>query len=414
MKTHDNQSSHDGHTNSLKVWALTAGLSFIILVADLVILHLAVSEQISMIWAVPAIGLVTFIGMLIVSSYHSEMRPSLVKGSKGIMRKGLASSLVAVYIVVLSLILFGIDFIPTKLTSGENALKPIDVLDHFTNIIVIILAFYFGTRGTAEIIKSVKGKNSDVDEKKSSTPSKDNADSTICVIADDSDDEEKKNISFSSERPLHRESDIKWNKQTVTFSLIKGTRDMMDDSDLLEKRAMNLAMMTWKVEIPLDLKLVKKDQNPDITVEFKHVSEDSYLQNRPWILGYAYRPTEGPLEGTLVLNDDKLWSLRGEPIDAETYIRITGRQVANPTNTFPTYNLLSTMIHELGHTLGMPHIDDCEECIMYTHDNNKMELHDQDIAIIQSKYGTPTRPEGEIRRLKRWLAKRIREDPNSD
>lgn len=234
----------------------------------------------------------------------------------------------------------------------------------------------------------------------------------LCIItAAHPDDKEKIGLSFFLDKPSKREPEVKWDKSVVTYALIKGTQDIRENSDVTEKTAMNLAMLTWGLEIPIKLKLVKKDENPDITVVFNHTDEDEYLKDHKRILGYAY-PPKHPYEGTLVINDDYLWSVTGDPIEAWKVDPI--HYSPENSTTFKTYNLTSTLIHELGHTLGMPHIDDCPECIMHTHDNENLDLHEKDIGTIQRKYGKTERSEREYQRLKEWLNKRVRREHNHD
>lgn len=357
------------------------------------------------VWVIAFVGISTFFGMLMISSYHSEHHPHHISGSKGVMRRAMASSFVCVYFVILSSIMFG------EQSLMENVERE-KILEHFSNIIIVIIGFYFGSKGAIELYKEWSGrKTSEISDKH------DEADEIqsekICVIAPSHKKETGKNgLTYSHEGALHREPEIKWNKSEVTYALIKGTRDIREDSDVTEKTAMSLAMLTWGLEIDLKLKLVKKDQNPDITVNFKHSDADEYLARRKRegtnILGYAYDPAHVQ-KGTLVINDDYLWSATGESVEAwKVHPEHYGPE---DPQTVPTYNLTSTLIHELGHTLGMPHIDDCEECIMYTHDNENVILKDQEIEIIRKKYGKTTRSEREYTRLKEWLSKRIKRKP---
>lgn len=80
----------------------------------------------------------------------------------------------------------------------------------------------------------------------------------------------------------------KWDKPIVTYAIIRGTEDLPGDS--LERIAMNLAMTTWDLEIPIILKVVKKNENPDITLEFADKQSDPFFKERPNVLAYAYFP----------------------------------------------------------------------------------------------------------------------------
>ena len=65
-----------------------------------------------------------------------------------------------------------------------------------------------------------------------------------------------------------KEWDKKWDtKKPITFALIKDSKDIPGNS--LEKSAVYYAMMIWSMEIPINLTLVKKNKNPDITIVFR-------------------------------------------------------------------------------------------------------------------------------------------------
>ena len=284
-----------------------------------------------------------------------------------------------------------------------------DILKLKKDLTVDLVRVIEETVAAREDKEKVKESTSQEKPKSTHESKKEVSETKSCIVtASSPEDKEKNSLSFSHEGPAHREPDVKWEKSVVTYALIKGTKDIRENSDVTEKTAMNLAMLTWGLEIPLTLKLVKKDENPDITVVFKHTNEDDYLRDHPRVLGYAYPPKHSH-EGILVINDDYLWSVNGEPIEAWKVDPI--HYPPENTTKFKTWNLTSTLIHELGHTLGMPHIDDCPECIMYTRDNENVDLHDRDIEIIQSKYGNTNRSAREYRRLKTWLKKRIRRKP---
>lgn len=96
-------------------------------------------------WSIAGVGLITFFGMLIISSYHAIHHPD----SKGTMRKALAGSLVAVYVVILALSLSG------RLYYTENVMVMI-LVENFSVVIITIIGFYFGTKGATEFLKMWK------------------------------------------------------------------------------------------------------------------------------------------------------------------------------------------------------------------------------------------------------------------
>jgi len=89
-----------------------------------------------------------------ITSYHQEHHPKHVKGHKGVMRAAITSSFIIVYFIVLSLVLFGEQSIIQNVPREK-------ILEHFTSIIIVIIGFYFGSKGAIELYKTIKGGDSD-------------------------------------------------------------------------------------------------------------------------------------------------------------------------------------------------------------------------------------------------------------
>ena len=99
-----------------------------------------------------AIGIITFFGMLIVSSLHGINN----KASKGTFRQAVASTVIVVYIIAFSLITFG----NSETNNSVSPTTEIDdktVLGYFSNIVIVVIAFYFGTKGVKEFLPILKG-----------------------------------------------------------------------------------------------------------------------------------------------------------------------------------------------------------------------------------------------------------------
>ena len=192
----------------------------------------------------------------------------------------------------------------------------------------------------------------------------------------------------------------KWDKPIVTYAIIRGTEDLPGDS--LERIAMNLAMTTWDLEIPIILKVVKKNENPDITLEFADKQSDPFFKERPNVLAYASFPKTSQ-QGVIKFSDEHIWSLDGKPIPA--LYDPTGR------TKFKTYNLLHTLIHEIGHSMGLTHSEGSglEKTVMYPFYNEQLDLTDYDVDRIVAKYGSRQWPHpAHYTRMKNWIKYRMR------
>ncbi len=134
-----NLTKKDAHEH--EGWIKTTIIACVVGAIDFAVISVGIVVN-DVTFSIAGVGLVTFFGMLIISSYHVIHQPD----SKGTMRKALAGSLVAVYVVILALSLSG------RLENVQNQMV-MTLIENFTWIIITIIGFYFGTKGVTEFLK---------------------------------------------------------------------------------------------------------------------------------------------------------------------------------------------------------------------------------------------------------------------
>jgi len=202
-------------------------------------------------------------------------------------------------------------------------------------------------------------------------------------------------IQFESQSEWSR----KWEQDIVTYSFIRDSEDIPGRAE--ERKALNLAMTTWDLEIPLKLKWVRRNQNPDITIEFKTKVEEPHFRDHPATLAYAYFPGQGEISGIIIFNEEYRWSLDGRNMRHENR---DGSIVM-----VKTYNLIQVLVHEIGHSIGLRHSESSTKDVMNPYYNGgTMTLSPEDIYRIRKIYGTRLWNWRFYTRVKNWLYHRKR------
>ena len=202
-------------------------------------------------------------------------------------------------------------------------------------------------------------------------------------------------LQFSHVPTAQEEWPYKWTKDPITYSVIRGTEDIPGEK--IERLMANLAMTTWDCEIKTTLKWVPYDKEPDITIEWRRKEDDELFTSQQGVLAYAYFPKTSR-EGEVVFNDGFIWGPK------EAIVNKT-----NPDGSISRvkqYNAIQTLIHELGHSLGLLHDQEHTDSVMFPFYNGQLNLIQSDIDRIVAKYGEQTWIGKRKGDFKKWLALR--------
>jgi predicted Zn-dependent protease len=165
----------------------------------------------------------------------------------------------------------------------------------------------------------------------------------------------------------------KWQRNLLTYRFLNETPDLELDR---QRAIITEAFNRWRNVSALEFEEVGADETSDISVSFHHRSHgDGYPFDDAGgadgnTLAHAFfpPPAGGTWAGSLHFDEYEFW--KDEPGG-------------------PGIRLYNVALHEIGHLLGLAHSQD-ENAIMYAYyAEDRNDLRADDIAGIQSLYGTP-------------------------
>jgi len=200
----------------------------------------------------------------------------------------------------------------------------------------------------------------------------------------------------------------KWDKKIMYYQVVGVCRTLNNKT---VRKALNYAMTTWDLEIDIKFKPYWYEpafQTTNLTINFKNSDEDPFFKDRPTVLAYAYFPGQGSVSGKVVFNNNYIWSLNGKSISGKEAKAKGFIEFADDASRIKTFNIITVLVHELGHSLGLKHDThkDSRDAMDAYYDN-MLGLSPWDIVRIRLKY--PPRifsRWSHYARLKKWLARK--------
>jgi hypothetical protein len=153
----------------------------------------------------------------------------------------------------------------------------------------------------------------------------------------------------------------KWDHTDLTYRFVKFSRDLPEDD---QKRMIERSFQQWAKVTPLSFTEVSTSADIDILFAPAEHGDGDPFDGPAGVLAHAFfpPPNGGRIAGDMHFDEDEKWN---DPF------------------------LHQVALHELGHSLGLRH-SEVEDAVMFEWFAPKSELHPDDIAGIQSKYGKGT------------------------
>lgn len=163
----------------------------------------------------------------------------------------------------------------------------------------------------------------------------------------------------------------KWDKSALSYKFLNSTPDITEDR---QREIIKEAFNRWENECGLKFSETDGGSSSDISISFHH---GSHGDGNPFddgggsdgnTLAHAFLPLGGRWQGALHFDEFELW--KDQPGGAGT-------------------RLYNVALHEIGHLLGLSHSRDTNAIMYAYYAEDRNDLRADDIAGIQSLYGSP-------------------------